>query len=395
MLEPGGAASVTFDPFTVSNRNMRGTIRVGDDALAADNTFNFVVSPATPLHLTVVDRGAAGAPFLARALTIGDNPKFESTTRPAEAVSDDDLRRSAVVVVNDVAVPAALARRLGRFVEQGGGLLVIAGPRASWPQDVDVLPGSIGNPVDRSRGAASRIGALEFGHPILEPFRAPRSGNFSGARIYGYRNVTAASAAQVIARFDSGAPAVLERQVGTGRVMLWASSVDNVWNDLPVKGVFLPFVHQTIRHLATYREPRPWLTVGQVLDADSAIAPQAQDAQRILLSPSGKRMPMDDEGSEVTELTEQGFYELRTAERDVAVMASNVDPVEADLSPMDPKEIAVATVGSPDSGGPAGPGVPLTPEAQERNQRLWWYLLLAGVALLGAETVLSNRLAKT
>ena len=393
-IEPGASTSVTFDAFTVSNRNMRGTVRVGDDGLAADNTFNFVVSPVTPLRLTLIDRGGASSLFLARALTIGDNPKFETTTRPAEAVSEDDLRRSAVVVVNDVAMPAALARRLGRFVEQGGGLLMIAGPRASWPQDVDVLPGSIGNPVDRMRGAAARIGALEFGHPVLEPFRAPRSGNFSASRVYGYRNVTKAPAAQVLASFDSGAPAVLERRVGTGRVMLWASSVDNFWNDLPVKGVFLPFVHQTVRHLAAYREPRPWLTVGQVLDADSTIGPQGQDAQRILLSPSGKRLPMDDEGSEVTELTEQGFYELRTAEKDVAVVATNVDPAEADLSPMDPKEITVATVGSPESGG-AAPGVPLTPDAQERNQRLWWYLLLAGVALLGAETVLSNRLAKS
>ena len=40
-------------------------------------------------------------------------------------------------------------------------------------------------------------------------------------------------------------------------------------------------------------------------------------------------------------------------------------------------------------------GVPLTPEAQERNQRLWWYLLFAGILLLGVDTLMSNRLAKT
>ena len=36
----------------------------------------------------------------------------------------------------------------------------------------------------------------------------------------------------------------------------------------------------------------------------------------------------------------------------------------------------------------------MTPEAQESNQRLWWYLLCAGVLVLGAETLLSNRMAK-
>jgi len=44
-------------------------------------------------------------------------------------------------------------------------------------------------------------------------------------------------------------------------------------------------------------------------------------------------------------------------------------------------------------GGP-GSQVQLTPEAREKNQRLWWYLLCAGIVLLGADTLLSNRLAK-
>ena len=40
-------------------------------------------------------------------------------------------------------------------------------------------------------------------------------------------------------------------------------------------------------------------------------------------------------------------------------------------------------------------GIPLTPEAKEKNQRLWWYLLIAGILLLGVDTLISNRLAKT
>jgi hypothetical protein len=40
-------------------------------------------------------------------------------------------------------------------------------------------------------------------------------------------------------------------------------------------------------------------------------------------------------------------------------------------------------------------GVPPTPEARERNQRIWWYLLIAGILLLGVDTLVSNRMAKT
>ena len=394
-IEPGGSASVTFDPVTISARNLRGTVRLAEDALAADNAFNFVLSPSEPVRLVLLDRGGAStALFVTRALSIGDSPRFDVVTREPDALSDDDLRRSAVVLLNDVPVTTALARRLARHVEQGGGLLVAAGPRASWPQDVDLLPASLGIPVDRTRGDAARIGAIEFGHPVFEPFRAPRSGDFSTARIYGYRSVAPVASTQVIARFDGGAAAVTERRVGSGRVLLWASTLDLSWTDLPTRPVFLPFIHRAARYLASYTEPQPWLTVGHVLDASSGM-PRRRQTARVVLTPSGRRVPLEDEGSDVVELTEQGFYEVRGDESDVTVVASNVDPIEADLTPMDPKEIVAAAVAAPDGREGGTAGVPLPPEAREKNQRLWWYLLCAGIVLLGLDTLVSNRLART
>ena len=36
----------------------------------------------------------------------------------------------------------------------------------------------------------------------------------------------------------------------------------------------------------------------------------------------------------------------------------------------------------------------LTPEDMEKKQSIWWFLLVAGVAMLLAEAVLANRLSK-
>src|SRR5688572_1344675 len=395
-LEPGGSSQVEFEPVLVGTGDVKkATVTLSPDALAADNTFNFVISPTEPVHVTVVDRGSASAGvYLARALAVGEAPRFEVVTKQAEALLDTDLQRSAAIVLNDVVVSSALGRRLKRYVEQGGGLFVAAGQRATWPGDVDLLPGSIDNPVDRTRGDAARVGALEYSHPVFEPFRAPRSGNFSAVRIYQYRKVAPAKDAQVLAKFDGTVPAVLERRVGAGRVLLWASALDNSWSELPTRGVFVPFIHQSMRHLAGYTEPRPWLNVGPVLDASTAVLKQDAD-QRVVLTPSGKRVPLQDEGSEVMELTEQGFYELRARDKEAVVVAANVDPVEGDLFPLDPKEIVAAAAGGEDAARAEGSGIPLTPEAQERSQRLWWYILVAGLLLLGADTVMSNRLAKT
>ncbi|MEQ1760981.1 MAG: BatA domain-containing protein [Vicinamibacterales bacterium] len=395
-IAANGTASVAFQPVTVTGANMRGVVRVSSDGLPLDNAFSFIVSPAQPVRVLLIDNGATGNLYLTRALAVGDSPRYDVVVRRPDAVTEEDLQRAAAVLVNDVNVTAALGRRLSRVLERGGGLLVVAGARAAWPSEVDVLPGTLGGPSDRSRENEARVGGLEFGHPVFEVFRAPRSGDFSSVRFYGYRTVTAAPGAQVLARFDQGTPALLERQVGAGRVLLWASTLDLSWSDLPLKPVYLPFVHRSMQYLASYREPAPWLTVGQVFDADSA---GAGSGQRAAITPSGRRVALDDEGGPVLEMTEQGFYEIRqrpgqSGESEAAVVASNVDPAESDLTPMDPKEIVAAAMSNSSGIQGSAQAVPQTPEAQERSQRIWWYLLVLGVVLLGADTLLSNRLSK-
>ena len=300
-------------------------------------------------------------------------------------------------MVNDVQVSSSLADRLGKYVERGGGLLFVAGQRGTWPQErASVLSALPGEAVDRSRGQAARLVGLEYGHPVFEPFRAPRSGDFSAARFYGYRALTTQPGANVLARFDDGAPALAERRVGSGRVLVWASSFDIAWNDLPVKPVFLPFVHQLARHLAAYREPEPWLTVGEVLDPSRIVGAQQPNDVRTVVSPSGHRIVLDPEGGDVVSLEEQGFYELRgqaASGGPAATVAANVDLTESDLTPMDPKEMAAAVTGSGTATGSGESAAEMTDAARESAQRVWWYLLFAGAILLAAETFVSNRVA--
>jgi hypothetical protein len=77
------------------------------------------------------------------------------------------------------------------------------------------------------------------------------------------------------------------------------------------------------------------------------------------------------------------------------VVASNVDSAESDLTTMDPKEIVAAARAGGDDVRAGSGGVPLPPDAQERSQRLWWYLLVLGILVLGADTLISNRLSKS
>ena len=392
-LGEGGSASVTFDPFTPSSKFTRGAVRLPDDKLAADNAYHFVVTPRDRIKVILAGRPGAreGNLYLERALELGDTPSFDVVQRPVESISADDVSGAAVVVLNDVAVSPAIAARLGAFVENGGGLFFVLGPRAIWPGSPDILPVVPGQPADRSRGTPGRIGVVEYGHPIFETFRAPRSGDFSSARFYGYRSAVPSPDAQVLARFDDGAPALVERRVGRGKVVVWTSTFDVAWNDLALKPVFLPFVHRVGANLAAYTQRPASLTVGDVF---SGREPGVKNEGRVALTPSGERLPLDDSTKGVVQLQEAGFYEVRSSEKDPAAMtvASNVDLTESDLTPIDPQDVSAGATGK--AGGASAPGsnAVVTIEEQERAQRVWWYLLFAGLIVLGVETVLSNRM---
>jgi hypothetical protein len=351
--------------------------------------------------------------YLTRALAIGTAPKFEMTMQSPEALAGDTLSRSRVLILNDVALSESTATRLAAFVEGGGGLWLSLGPRATWPATRAAwLPVALGDVVDRTRGAAAKLSAIDYGHQIFEPFRAPRSGDFATARFYSYRALSAAKDATVLARFDTGEPALVERAQGRGRVVAFASTLDLNWNDLALKPVFLPFVHQISRRLASYREQPPWLTVGQVLDVAAAEAAagvstaSSPAAARTVLSPSGQRRDLvpgsaaavapGASASSALELSEQGFYEIRGAGREagpVIVAAANVDLNESNLDRIDPKELVAAVSPSGTAVSSASQDV-LPDEAQELAQRVWWYLLFAGILLLIAETVLAQRASR-
>ena len=55
--------------------------------------------------------------------------------------------------------------------------------------------------------------------------------------------------ARVVARLADGTPLLIDKQMGEGHVLLFASGFDNLTNDLPLNPAFVAFVDQTARYL--------------------------------------------------------------------------------------------------------------------------------------------------
>src|SRR4029077_16093717 len=103
------------------------------------------------------------------------------------------LDKRAVVVLNDTPFPpAAAGGALKKFVEQGGGVLVVLGEHSTWPSnDAALLPGKLTGTVDRADGRGGARGFIDYSHKVFEVFKAQHGGGFSSVRVLRYRALTA------------------------------------------------------------------------------------------------------------------------------------------------------------------------------------------------------------
>jgi hypothetical protein len=407
VLPASGVASVTFAPVAVPDEATRGTVRVsvpaGEDHLSVDDVFHFVLAHAQVVRVLVIERPDAPASrtmFVPRALGIGDRPTFQVVQRRSDRVTPGEVDEARVVMLHGVGMPGgAIGNRIRGLVRRGDGLIVALGedngPRA-WSGASEILPGTVGEIIDRSSERGGSLGSLDRSHPALEAFRGTRSGDFTAARYHRYRGLAPATTDVVLARFDDGTVAIAERRVGPGRVIVFASTFDGYWNDLPVQPVFLPLIQSLVRHAAGWTPQRSWETVGHVLALSEPR--MTRRSASVAIAPSGERTRWaEDDTARSLALREQGFYEIRDANAVTPsrVVAVNPDPSESELGAFSPDELvrAVAPTGSVDVRNAGGATTSVA--ERERRQQVWWYVLAIASLLLAAESWLSNRLSRS
>jgi hypothetical protein len=365
--------------------------------------FHFVLARADVVNVLLIERPDAPPSrtmFLPRALGIGDDPTFRVVQRRVDRVTSADIAAARVVVLHGVAIPGgAIGDRIRTLVRDGGGLIIALGEESGTraaASSAELAAGTVGEVIDRSADRGGSLGALDRSHPALETFRGARSGDFTSARFLRYRALAPASTDAVLARFDDGTVALAERRLGRGRVLVWTSTFDGYWNDLPVHPVFLPLVHSLVKHAAGWAPERPWETVGQVLALGES--PSRERVATSVTSPSGERTRWtESDTARSLVVREQGFYEVRdgNAVAPTRVIAVNRDAAESELGTFAPEEFVRTVAPAADASTATNVASTSSAEEREQRQRLWWYVLLAAILILAVESVLSNRLSRT
>ena len=161
---------------------------------------------------------------------------------------------------------------------------------------------------------------------------------------------------QTLARFTSGEPALVDCGAGDGRAMVFASDLNNRWNDFPLHPSFVAFLHEAVSYLSSARPHAAEYLIG---DAPPGIP----------------RTP--------------GIVAVQEGPRARSV-AVNVDPREGDRARLSAEDFQAAVMRLKDVGVSEAR---VQASEQEDRQHLWQYVLALMIVALACEGLVASRTA--
>jgi len=378
----------------------RGAVTVTDNRFVPDNTFYFTVNVLTPLRILAViddpaDNGhAAATQWFESAMGRQDRSRFQIEVLRPRQVTQEAVKSHDVMALFDVRdLQPVQVRAIESFVQDGGSLLMAPAGRVTAKTFNSLVGGLTPAMLEQQQtepdGKFRVIAEINQRHPIIRALQIGRSNDLGSARFRGYWSTKPVKGSEIIMGFDNGQAALVEGRFGRGRVLLFTSSLDTTWNNLPLQGLYLPLMQETLRYLAMADEKKQSYVVGEPvrmkLPPGNALRVTAPDgAETVLTSATGDDVVYRDD-------LEPGFYGIRGGDQP-DFMAVNVSPLESDLATVATEEIEKALSNPAGAPHTATQARALAMDARaEKSQQWWWWILLAVGLLALGETLLSNR----
>ena len=269
-LEPGQPTVVDFEmPPEDDWRGQLAEVRLEPfDALPDDDRHFVHLGEATgaPRVLLVdaeetADEKARSGFFLRSAIE-SLYPDAPLVVRGAANVTRRQIEEANVILLAGVPELAdEVVEALEARVRAGAGLVVFLGDavkqrfynerlyRPARPSD-GLLPCSL-RTRETSPGADAALTDIRWSQRLLAAQKDPVLGDLARVRFrhfYRFENGPAETD-QVLAWIDGEAPAIVERTLGSGKVVLFNNSADDSWSTLPRGKSFVSLVDQLLRYL--------------------------------------------------------------------------------------------------------------------------------------------------
>lgn len=285
-----------------------GEVHLESDRFTEDDRFYYALRTVAPARVLVVDGDPGTSLFDSETFyLLGALQPAGTLRRPLfypkpvtwEGLGNERLTDYQVVVLCNVeALEPQVRQRLYQFATDGGGLLFFAGQRVEatryntmfYHSDTPLLPLPLGRPLQHPREQPMTIGTVDSTHEALTVF-AGENALLQRGKFYRYLTVEGlpeTSNAKALLTFQDGHPLLLEKGLGRGRSMLFTSSADRDWTDLPTRTAYVPLLHGMLGYVANLTAATQRL--GVELPAPAALPGRAADAGAAvtLVTPEGQ-----------------------------------------------------------------------------------------------------------
>lgn len=346
-----GAPGVAEERFTVPRQAEGGVARVeiDDPDLTLDNARWFHLPRVGASRVLVVDGDPGSTPtrsevyFLERALAPwGAGGPVVDVVSPA-GLGTVDPEKHRVVFLANVSEPGAHAPALVDFVRRGGGLVLAMGDNVTAERYNGPLGSVLPAPLRKVRDlvdldAADGVPLRPPDSDTVEVFRPfSRVADVAFPRIHSRRVMTMepfteSAEIAVLLRYADGSPALIERRIGNGRVLLWTGTIDLGWGNFPLQAVYSPMMQRIVSYLGGDTGPAAATAHGVVGDAVHLAVPPAVVEPEVE-GPDGNLVAAERSvGAVDFSPTRPGAYAARAASGPPAAwVAVNTPPAESDV----------------------------------------------------------------
>ena len=240
------------------------------------------------------------------------------------------------------------------------------------------------------------LSEINFQHPLFLPFADPRFSDFTKIRFWKYTKFNAVTlpGSRVLAKFDSGDPALVEVPVGKGRLIVLAAGWQPEASQLALSTKFVPLLSSLLEWSGAVVTPPSQFFTGQPVALNLLGLTAAGPVS--VRQPDGTTTTLTQETVAFTATAQPGLYTTMAGTL-TKTFAVNLDPAESRTTPLPTDEldrlgVPVQLSGRKDS---AKNKSGLAPAVEtESRQKLWRWIIAAALAVLLIETLLAGLSAR-
>ncbi len=367
-----------FSNIDISNAESPLELRLEpQDQLSDDNTWLLPLPEKKRSEITLLtsDVQPSVANIYVKA-ALESNPRFSAKLTDAARFASTDAG-SLIVVPDASVITDRTASRLREYITNGGNALIALSDKPHSSGAASLL--GINNAGPAIRTTAS-VGSIDASHQVTTNLLD----NWRAISVLSHHSIKTGITDRNIIELSDGSPFLVEKRMGSGKILLLATALNPEWTDLPTESVFVAFMMQAVDFLGGDTSTALYRSIGDIV----SVAAGAQ-----LIDPDDNSLRDLSGISEraALRLDQAGIYELRSSAGTQSIVV-NVEPLESDITTIDDatierwQQVATNAVVNSNTGESSS-----NPASTKNRKNFWMWLLPLLLLLTLLESLYSHR----